>query len=410
MKHKISRDAGPIELYSRIADALLSQHMVDRYKMNYLLAHLIEAHRWDDIRKLLGNIEYLKKKEAPEQQWRFQQDFEALLKNRDIPLDKLVGILKEVLRTIMNQLEDAKKKTDWLDTFAYLISEFGGSGDQERAMQIKELARTFDSECGRISTELVEKYKEKSDYLWAMRFAELATWVYQRSNCHKECVEACRRTEDLCKYAAEDKVYRHLLKAEFIRMHARALTQHAREQKEETERQRCEGAAREAYGNLKKEFSLDGQNTWIPNVNEWKTLEDYDSEELLTTRSTTGKIKGGSFRAQVVSNTHDAISAMFVIQFLEGEGGEVKWIHSTRFKSKDFAPGDTRFTILIGGPKAPGISEVADIFTGPTRKNFCPLFGNQVCINGDRDKKGNTFCYMVGGLQRPIRWRGALTS
>ena len=175
MKHKISRDAGPIELYSRIADALLSQHMVDRYKMNYLLAHLIEAHRWDDIRKLLGNIEYLKKKEAPEQQWRFQQDFEALLKNRDIPLDKLVGILKEVLRTIMNQLEDAKKKTDWLDTFAYLISEFGGSGDQERAMQIKELARTFDSECGRISTELVEKYKEKSDYRWAMRFAELAT-------------------------------------------------------------------------------------------------------------------------------------------------------------------------------------------------------------------------------------------
>lgn len=394
--------------HSKIADALFSQSKEDRYKMNYLLAHLIEAHRWEDIRKLLSDIKYLKKKQEPVQQWRFQQDIMALLMNKEIPSDTLVGILEEVLKAITDQIEDLKEKTDWLDTFGYWISEFGARGDPERITLLKEQARKFGSICGIISTELVEKYEEKSDYKWAMRFAELATWVYQHLNCHKKCIEACRRAEDLCKFVTEDKVYGHLLKAEFIRMRARALTQLASGQKEEVNRQMCDEEAREAYENLKKEFSLDGQNIWIPDVDEWKILDDYDSEELLETRSTIGKIKGGRFKAQVVSNKHDAISAMFVIQYLERKGGEVKWIYSPKFKSNDFAPENTRFTILIGGPKAPGISEVAYKFYKANKDKFLCLYSSTKFEPTVIElKEGNTFCYMVGGPSKANTLEGS---
>lgn len=381
---------------------------IKEYAFKYLFLHSIEGQCWDEITKLLTDVEYLKKKQEPEQQWNFQQEFKLLLNNKEIPPYKLVRILDEVLKTIMDQIEDLKEKTDWLDTFAYWISEFGARGDQERITLLKKLARKFDSKCGHISTELVEKYKEKLDYQWAMRFAGLATWVYQRSNHYKECIDACRCAEDLCKYEAEG-VYRHLLKAQLIHTRARALTQLATEQKKEGERQKYEEYARMAYEDLKKEFSIDGQNTWILSVDEWKTLKDPESETLLPTRSTVGTEKGGSFKAQVVSNSYDAISAMFIIQFLENKGGEVKWIHSTKFKSKYFALEDTKFTILIGGPKAPGISEVADRFYKEDKDAFLRLYSAKEYVSTVIEvQEGNTFCYMVGGPSGDNTLEGAV--
>jgi len=49
-----------MKLNDRIADALFSQQNEDEYKMKYLLEHLIEAHRWDNIREIFGNISFLR--------------------------------------------------------------------------------------------------------------------------------------------------------------------------------------------------------------------------------------------------------------------------------------------------------------------------------------------------------------
>ena len=390
-------------------DLTIKNDPIKEYAFKYLFSHSMDGQCWDDITKLLTDVEYLKKKQEPEQQWAFQQDFKALLKNKEIPTDKLGEILKEVLKAIMNQMEDSMEKLDWLDIFAYWIINFGSDGEPGRITKLNELARKFDEECGRISVNLANKRKKNSEYGWALRFAGLATWVYQRSNHYKECIDACRRTEDLCEYAAEDKVYYHLLKAGYIRTRARALARLASEQEKESARQKYEEDARMAYEDLKAEFSLDGQNTWILSVDEWKILEDHESETLLPTRSTVGIEKGGSFKAQVVSNTYDAISAMFVIQFLKDKGGEVKWIHSTKFKNEDFAPEETKFTILIGGPKAPGISEVADRFYEAEKDAFLRLYSSKEYVSTVIEvQEGNTFCYMVGGPSGDNTLEGAV--
>ena len=392
-----------------------------------LLSYMIDRQLWDDVENLLTNIEYLKKMQSPEKQYIFQKDLIDLLNNQEIPDNKLIDILEGVSNAVREQLETGKleteeqletgkQKADWLDTFAYWINEFGPTDDSKRLLALKDVAIKFDERCGDVSKELAEAFLKKREPRWAMRFAGLATWVYQRSSHYKECIDACRRAEDLCKYVVEDvnhhrlkAEYRHLLKAKFIRTRARASTRLASEQKKERERQRCEAAAREAYNDLKKEFSLDGKNTWILSKDEWKILEDPGSETLLPTRSTVGTEKDGSFKAQVVSNTYDAISAMFVIQFLEGKKGEVKWIHSTKFKSKDFAPEDTRFTILIGGPKAPGISEVADRFYEEDKDKFLRLYSAKEYVPTVIDvQEGNTFCYMVGGPSGDNTLEGAV--
>lgn len=404
------------KLYDKRLDAIVSHYkekigadLKDKDALVYILPHMIDGQLWDEVEKLLTNIEYLKKMQSPEEQYIFQKDVIDLLKNQEISTDKLGEILKEVLKAIKNQMEDSMEKLDWLDIFAYWIINFGSNGELGRISQLNKLSRKFDEECGRISMKLANKCEKNLEYGWALRFAGLATWVYQRSNHYKECIDACRRTEDLCEYAAEDKIYYHLLKAGYIRTRARALARLASEQEKERTRQKYEEDARMAYEDLKAEFSLDGQNTWILSVDEWKILEDHESETLLPTRSTVGIEKGGSFKAQVVSNTYDAISAMFVIQFLKDKGGEVKWIHSTKFKNENFAPENTKFTILIGGPKAPGISEVADRFYEADKDAFLRLYSAKEYVSTVIEvQKGNTFCYMVGGPSGDNTLEGAV--
>lgn len=277
-----------------------------------------------------------------------------------------------------------------------------------RYTSLKELAKEFDSECGLISAKLSSQYEKKAKYQWAMRFAELATWVHQRSDNYEQCIEACEHAEKLCEHAAENNEYKHILEAEFIRMRARALSRCAAEHKVEKTRQSLEYVADEAYEKLRDTFSMGGQNKWVLSDAEWKILEDYDSNTLLPTRSSSQPGISSSFKAQVVSNTHDTISAMYIIQFLEGIGGEVRWIHSSAFLHKDFAPHDTRYTVLVGGPKAPGVSLVADKFYEENKEGFLRLYSASEYVSTViAIEEGNTLCYMIGGPSKANTLRAA---
>lgn len=386
------------QAHSRISDALFKQQQMDRYKMSNLLYHLIEGQRWDDIQHVIADIEYLQQRREPEQQWAFQKEFEKLVQSHDITLNSLTLILRTVLKTVITQLEDEKSKTDWLDTFAYWMIRFGSEAPADRHTSLKKLAREFDSECGLISAKLSSQYEKKAEYQWAMRFAELTTWVNQRSDNYEQCIEGCAHAEKLCNKATDNKEYRHILEAEFIRMRARALSRYAAEQKDEKARQSVGFQADEAYEKLRDVFSIGGQNKWVPSDEEWKILEDYDSKILLPTPSSSLPDERSKFMAQVVSNKHDAISAMYIIQFMEGIGGKIRWINSSDFQLKDFAPHDTRYTVLVGGPKAPGVSLVADKFYEENKEGFLRLYSASEYVSTViAIQEGNTSCYMIGG-------------
>jgi len=387
-----------LQAHGSISEALLKQQQMDTYKLKNILYHLIEAQRWEDIQNLLGDITYLKSRTAPEQKWAFQGEFQQLIQSKDIPEEKLILLLENVFKAISTQLEEEREKTNWLDTFAYWIIMFSSEESSDRRTLLLDLAKKFDSECGLCSTKLSLQYKEESDFQWAMRFAELATWVYQRSDNYEQCIEACKYAETLCEPAAESSAYKNLLEAEYIRMRARALSRFAAQQKDEKRGKSLESEAIKAYDSLRDTFSMSGQNKWVPGDEEWKILEDYDSNTLLPTRSTSDRGFSSSFKAQVVSNTHDAISAMYIIQFLEGMGGEVRWIHSSAFKDSDFAPHGTRYTVLVGGPKSPGISLVADKFYEQNKEAFLRLYSASEYVSTVIPiKEHSVLCYMIGG-------------
>ena len=151
------------------------------FAIKYLMAHMIAAQAWDELETLLTNVRFLNRKQKKEEQYCFQNDFVNLLRNKEIPTDKLVGILEKILETISTKLEIGKEKADLLDIFSYWINEFGKSGSQERWNELKRVANKCDRECGVISKELAIQYLGKGEYDWALRFAELYTWVYQRA-------------------------------------------------------------------------------------------------------------------------------------------------------------------------------------------------------------------------------------
>ena len=125
----------------------------------------------------------------------------------------------------------------------------------------------------------------------------------------------------------------------------------------------------------------------MPNLHDFST--SYKPREIPESRK---------FMAQVISNKHDAISAMYIIQFLEGIGGKIRWINSSDFQLKDFAPHDTRYTVLVGGPKAPGVSLVADKFYEENKKGFLRLYSaGEYVSTVIAIQEDNTSCYMIGG-------------
>ena len=364
------------------------------YAMKYLMSHMIAGQTLDDLEKLLTNINYIKKKWKPEQQYCFQSDFVNLLRNEEITTDRLVNILEEVLKVITKKLESGKEKADWLDIFAFWIHKFGKNGNEERNNALKDVANKFDQACGIVSKKLAIKYEGEGDYDWALRFAELCTWVYQRAEDYKKCAEACEFAENMCMKEEMEEAYKLLGRTEFIRMRARALTKLSIMEKDENMKKIHEARAHEAYQELNAFLKFDELNDWDPKEEDWQKLEEDDKKEVLTPPTVNKK----PIQVQVVSNAHDSISAMYIIQTFRKHGMNIKWIHSTKFEPIDLAPPNIKFTVLIGGPKAPGVSSVAQKFLKNNKEEFLELyFAKGMVAKTLRITEGKTVCYMVGG-------------
>jgi len=374
----------------------------DRDALWYLFPNIIKAESWDTIEELLTNIEYLKRMQKAEEQYHFQNDFVNLMKNKDILDDKLFGILRGVLNTIKTQLPTTIEKADWLDTFAYWINELRVKDESERSKGLKEVANEFDEACGGVSIELADAYLDayfkegEEDFEdWALRFAELNTWVNERAGNYNGCVEACKKAEEKCLYKGIKKGYQYLGQAEFIRLRSHALTLAGKAYKDKVS---------EAYEELNKVFnSQDGESQW-PTIEEWKELEEYlveKTNKVLTPPSQAGSGRQGVFKAKVVSNQADSISAIHIIRFFEEKGGQVEWIHHENFGLYQFASEDTLFTVLIGGPKSPGISKVAFEFLKEDKDNFLDMYsGLTIGAKCLEITKGKTHCYMLGGISK----------
>lgn len=363
------------------------------YPMKYLLSHMIASRSWDEIETLLKNIEYLEKKQSPAEQYRFQNDFTVLLRTQEIPTEKLVDILEGVLKVVCEQLETGKQKADWLDIFAYWINEFGKTADAERTAALKDIANKFDYANGIVSKELALRYQEAGENNWALRFAELHTWVYQRAGCYSKCVEACHLAENICLQEGMEEAYRILARAEFMRMRARALKKLSETAPEKDVKENYESQACSAYRDLNRVLQPNRRRGWQPTEVEWQQLEE-DTGELPVPPSADTK----SFKVQVVSNAHDCMGAIHVIQFLEKLGAAVKWIHTSKFRPGDMASHDTLLTILIGGPKAPGIADVAHKFYEADKEGFLELYSaKEMVASVLKMKEGDTLCCMVGG-------------
>lgn len=127
--------------------------------------------------------------------------------------------------------------------------------------------------------------------------------------------------------------------------------------------------ARQAYDELRREFS---SNVWMPDIGQWETLEE-DKGVVLTPPSQKDK-KKPNFKARVVSNVHDCIGAIHIIRFFMETNGLVDWIHHREFESSQLTSDDVLFTVLLGGPKAPGISKVADKFYKADKERFLRMY------------------------------------
>ncbi len=378
------------------------ENTTDRDALWYLFPNVVKAESWNTAEELLTNLEYLKRMQKAEEQYHFQNDFVNLMKNEAILDDKLFGILREVLNTIKTQLPTTIEKADWLDTFAYWINELRIKDDSERSKGLKEVANEFDESCGIVSIELADAYLdaylkegEEDSEDWALRFAELNTWVNERAGNYKGCVEACKKAEKMCLHEGIKKGYRYLGQAEFIRLRSHALTLAGKA---------YEDKVSEAYEELNKVFNSQGGESQWPAIGEWKKLEEYlvkKTNKLLTPPSQAGSRRYGAFKAKVVSNQADSISAIHIIRFFEEKGGQVEWIHHENFELNQFASEDTLFTVLIGGPKSPGISKVAFEFLKEDKDNFLDMYsGLTIGAKCLEITKGKTHCYMLGGISK----------
>ena len=125
---------------------------------------------------------------------------------------------------------------------------------------------------------------------------------------------------------------------------------------------------------------------------------DADVPDLLYKTNTERK---EVFKAKVVSNEHDCISAIHIIQFFEDQDGEVEWIHHNYFDAEDFISKDRLFTVLLGGPKAPNISTVASNFYETDKDSWLEMYSGLFCkAHRLKIERKPTHCYMLGGISK----------
>ncbi|MDH3973350.1 MAG: NB-ARC domain-containing protein [Deltaproteobacteria bacterium] len=370
-----------------------------KYIMNNLFSHLVQAGSWNDLRNLIADVEYLKKQQSPERQYGFEQEFKTFLEKEN--LEVIREILNALLETL-KKMKNGKTKADWLDTFAYWITVVCENDESkaDRTLTLKEIAANFDKACGEVSQKLSDSYLKKGDRGWALRFAELRTWVYQRAGEYEMCAEACRDAEKQCRKVEMEDAYRYLAGAEFLRVRAQSLNKLSKSLSAGAKKEKNI----EAYNELKDHISEYSPGGWNPTIKEWQLLEkvaEEDLDKVLVTPSMKKKEKYKAFKALVVSNEHDCISAIHIVSFFEQSNGFVEWIHHKNFKEEDFACEDTLFTVLIGGPKSPGISSVAEEFYEVDKKGFLRMYSGLYfeasCIEIE---KNNSHCYMLGGISK----------
>lgn len=389
------------------------------YVMDHLFGHFVAGSDYDGLGQLLSDIDYLRGKQKKAVQYRFQSEFTSLLVNSDVADDDLIRVLLSIHVAVKTSGELCKEEVaDWLDTFAYWLTEFGvkkTSGD--RKSMLKAMSKRFDETCAEVSKALADKYereaklntrnRKKGKYDYCMRFAELYTWVRQRSGDFDKCVEACEFAEALCGRVGMPVAYRDLGRAEFVRMRAYANNELAKSEKNRAEKARRKALSYEAYNDLNRKFS---SNIWTPDIKEWEKLEGDKGTVLSppskkdTNKPRKGMKKRRFFKARVVSNAHDCIGAIHIIRFFMKKGGLVEWIHHKKFKSKQLASDDVLFTVLLGGPKAPEISDVAYEFYKYNKKNektYLRMYsGMYIESNRLYMKKDKTHCYMLGGISK----------
>lgn len=110
---------------------------------------------------------------------------------------------------------------------------------------------------------------------------------------------------------------------------------------------------------------------------------------------------GERFCATVVSNEHDCVSALHVIRYLESRGGRVLWKHHKDFQETELAPRGNLLTVLIGGPKSPALSRVAEKFYRADREAYLRMYSGLHCESSVLETtEGKVRCYMLGGISK----------
>ena len=183
--------------------------------------------------------------------------------------------------------------------------------------------------------------------------------------------------------------YRVLARAEFLRMRATALNKLARTEPREGSSYE-EGLA--AYEEVNQALSAGSSDAWALSYEEWAGLE---GGELPIPPPPSSRPR---LKAQIVSNEHDCVSAIYIIQRLRDVQAEIVWRHPEGLSPTDVAPEGTALTVLIGGPKAPGISNVAEMFYEADREGFLELYSAQGMVARVlKTQAGDTLCCMAGG-------------
>jgi len=365
-----------------------------KYCLHFLVYHIIRGKLWVALGKILGDIQFLRRKQKPEYQEKLQTEVTALLRSDEIGDAELAEVFGSVRLAIAERLKTSKEKADWLDTFAYWLYEFGIKKSRNRAKLLRPIARDFDRCCGVVAGELAQA---KPDIGEALRFAELETWVYERSGFWKQCRAACASAIEMCQQDGVDGGYRELGPIEFTRLKARALTAFGALYKE---------AADLAYRDAGRRFAEVGTLGWLLEPNQWRSFEKDTPGALARFRP---EPRGGRarFAARLVSNTHDCVGGIFIKQYLESLGGSVQWVHFSKFKSDKLGGENLLFTIIIGGPKSPG-SRIASAFYQADRPGYLRMYSGlhfeSSCL---KLEENGTHCYWLGGVSKIHTLRAA---
>lgn len=358
-----------------------------KYCLHFLLYHIIHAKLWNDLGEMLGNVQFLRKKQKPEHQEKLQTEITALLRSDDVSDAELAEVFSSVKTAIVKRLKTSNEKADWLDTFAYWIYEFGIKTNRKRAKLLRPVARDFDQCCGEVAGKLA---CTRDDINEALRFAELKTWVYQRSGFWEQCAEACKAATEICEQDGVEEGYRKLGPVEFTRLRAIALSVLGASKKK---------AANLAYCETAERFATVGALGWVLGPDQWRSFER-DKPRTLERFQPESRDHRTRFRARLVSNAHDCVGAIFILQFLESLGGNVHWVHYDKFKSDKLGNENLLFTIIIGGPKAPG-SRIASAFYRVDRRAYLRMYSGlhfeSTCLR--LEEKG-THCYWLGGVSK----------